>query len=57
MLYVIRIILLRVLLASWLIPLSWIICFPIGLLLFGGKEAIKITTDFNYVLWYGDIRM
>ena len=48
----IRIILLRVLLSWWLIPVLWCY-FPIVYLLLGREYAIDFARDFTRVLWSG----
>ena len=48
-----RIILLRVLIASWMIPLSWVVMLPLFALLAGWEIGISDTIDFNYFLWNG----
>jgi len=49
-----RILLLRLLLSWWLIPLFWTGGFLIWWLLFGSDEAIECSRDLTRVLWYGD---
>jgi len=48
-----RIILLRILIASWMIPFSWVLIFPIFVLLTGWDEGIDITIELNSDLWNG----
>jgi hypothetical protein len=48
-----RIYLLRILIASWMIPFSWIIIFPISILFSGSKIAIGDIVEFNETLWNG----
>lgn len=50
----IRIILLRVLLASWGIPLSWLVLCPLFTLTSGWKIAVEDVANFNRFLWNGD---
>lgn len=49
----IRILLLRVLVASWAIPVSWIVFWPLFMLMSGVQHATKDVIDFNYSLWNG----
>jgi hypothetical protein len=49
----IRIILLRVLIASWMILFSWIIMFPICALLEGWEFGVNDMIEFNRDLWNG----
>lgn len=48
-----RIVLLRVLLASWCIPMSWIVMWPLFYLLSGAKVATNDIIDFDRRLWNG----
>jgi hypothetical protein len=49
-----RILLLRVLIASWGIPLAWVVFFPLFYLLSGFDVAIKDMRWFMGELWSGD---
>ena len=49
-----RIILLRILIASWVIPFSWILMFPVFALLAGWRVGFNDVIEFNRYLWHGD---
>lgn len=49
----IRIFLLRVIIGTWMIPISWITLFPLLCLLGGVKEAIQDTIYFDSCVWNG----
>ncbi len=49
-----RIFLLRVLIASWMIPLMWTIGFMFASLIFGVEEAFDGTKDITNTLWNGE---
>jgi hypothetical protein len=49
----IRILLLRLFLASWAIPLSWVVILPLCVLLGGWKTGVNDTIEFNHALWNG----
>lgn len=48
-----RIVMLRILLAWWMIPASWIVVFPLFALLGGVDEAMLCVIDLNDALWNG----
>lgn len=48
-----RIYLLRILVASCMIPMIWIVIFPLALLLSGFKIAIQDIIYINKCLWNG----
>ena len=48
-----RIFLLRILIASWMIPVSWVIMWPLFALMSGVKEGTDGVIDFNRSLWNG----
>lgn len=52
----IRMILLRVLLASWFIPFIWSLIFIIAYLLVGWKDAINTCKDLTLVTWNGELK-
>lgn len=49
----VRILLLRILIASWMIPASWIVVWPLIALLVGTKVATKDVIDLDRTLWNG----
>ena len=49
----IRILLLRVLIASWAIPTSWVFIFPLFYLMSGLENAVNDMIKFNRALWNG----
>lgn len=49
----IRILLLRLLIASWMIPFSWAFVFPLFALLGGVEIASGEVKKFNRALWNG----
>lgn len=48
-----RIIALRILIASWAVPLSWVVLFPTFCLMAGAKEAYADIIGFNKFIWNG----
>lgn len=48
-----RIFLLRLLIASWMIPVSWIFLWPLAVLMAGLKVGTDDVIFLNRSLWYG----
>lgn len=48
---VLRLFLLRILIASWMIPFTWTLIFALAWLMHGTDEAIDISKDFTDILW------
>jgi len=48
-----RIILLRVLISWWFMPVLWLICLPIWALMFGWKDGYEIVTELSNTAWNG----
>lgn len=49
-----RILLLRTLIAWWMIPATWILVWFIAYLFFGYKETIEGCRSLTKMLWYGE---
>jgi hypothetical protein len=50
-----RILLLRILISWWIIPIFWIFHLPLAYLVFGNfKDCIKDEVGLSRILWYGD---
>jgi hypothetical protein len=50
-----RILFLRLLIASWMVPMTWSLVFIIDYLVFGWDETIGLCKSLTDVFWYGRI--
>lgn len=47
---------LRIFIASWIIPLTWLVLFPVALVMVGCEEAVGCCEEFIDIAWNGSIK-
>ena len=51
---IIRLIVFRILFAWWMIPMVWILGWPLDVLMSDYDEATDLSKMITHMLWYGD---